>query len=224
MQGSLLWTILLDPRLTAMNGFTSVERSRVKQWLIEKMNEVRTATNMFVASVPVYVKPYFNFLLFLRFSSYRMISDHRVSRSPSYSLGFLFLISFDKLILKVHHFLFTHAHERFFLFRVLPIKWIHTLCQHFNTNTSVAWTLLSARAIFAFLFVWIFALMNVLDLFSYFRSEVLSTKISSYQRIMWCVIQEKSIIMITIYSNILSCNIVLKFNLAYPWMTNLHSI
>ena len=40
MQGSLLWTILLDPRLTAMNGFTSGERSRAKQWLIEEMNEV----------------------------------------------------------------------------------------------------------------------------------------------------------------------------------------
>jgi len=40
MRGSLLWTILLDPRLAAMNGFTSGERSRAKQCLIEEMNEV----------------------------------------------------------------------------------------------------------------------------------------------------------------------------------------
>ena len=40
MQGSLLWTILLDPSFTAMNGFTSGERSRAKQWLVEEINEV----------------------------------------------------------------------------------------------------------------------------------------------------------------------------------------
>ena len=40
MQGSLLRTILLDPRLAAMNGFTSGKRARAKQWLIEARNEV----------------------------------------------------------------------------------------------------------------------------------------------------------------------------------------
>ena len=47
MQGSLLWTVLLDPRLTAMNGFTSGERSRAKQWLIEEMNEVAIRSRSF---------------------------------------------------------------------------------------------------------------------------------------------------------------------------------
>ena len=47
MQGSLLWTVLLDPRLTAMDGFTSGERSRAKQWLMEEMNEVAIRSRSF---------------------------------------------------------------------------------------------------------------------------------------------------------------------------------
>ena len=40
MDISLLWTILLDPRLTFMNGFTNDERSRIEGLLLDKMKKV----------------------------------------------------------------------------------------------------------------------------------------------------------------------------------------
>jgi len=40
MQASLLWVILLDPRLTAMNGFSKDECSKAKEWLLEEMKKV----------------------------------------------------------------------------------------------------------------------------------------------------------------------------------------
>ncbi len=40
MDVSLLWTIMLDTRLTAMNGFTVDERERVKAVLLSEMNKV----------------------------------------------------------------------------------------------------------------------------------------------------------------------------------------
>ena len=40
MQVSLLWTILLDPRLINMNGFSKNEISNAKKWPLEEMKKV----------------------------------------------------------------------------------------------------------------------------------------------------------------------------------------
>ena len=40
MQASLLWIILLDPRLTAMNGFSKDECLKAKEWLLQEMRKV----------------------------------------------------------------------------------------------------------------------------------------------------------------------------------------
>lgn len=40
IQSSLLWPILLDPRLTGMNGFSKDECSIAKEWLLEEMKKV----------------------------------------------------------------------------------------------------------------------------------------------------------------------------------------
>ncbi len=46
MQISLLWTILLDPRLTeAMNGFSADERLEAKKMLINQMRSAPTHQN-----------------------------------------------------------------------------------------------------------------------------------------------------------------------------------